>query len=80
MTPKTQKQQTQEIWQGMYGVPGTEDNGFLGAFKDLLSDYADFKNQTNKRINKLSTKLKVLIAFLIGSGVLGTGIWQLLVG
>ncbi len=75
MTPKTQKQLTQEIWQGMYGVDGTEDKGLIGDFKELRVDYGEFKKFTNGRLNKMSTRFKILVSFLIGSGVLGGSLW-----
>ncbi len=71
MKPKTQKQLTQEIWQGMYGIDGTEDKGFLGDFKELKEEVKEI----NGRVNKLSTRLKVLYAFLGGLGILGGGLW-----
>jgi len=58
---------TDSIYQGFYGIPGTEEKGLCGALKELLLDH-----------NKLKRNFWILISFLVGSGVLGTSIWALI--
>lgn len=67
MSGKTQKQLIQEVHQGMYGVPGTDDRGLMGDMRDMRG-----------RINGLGTshgRLKrnfwILVGILTGLGVLG---------
>ena len=53
----------------LLGVPGTDDRGLIGEVKNNSRD-----------ISKLKRNLFILIGTLVGSGVLGTGIWNLLNG
>jgi hypothetical protein len=64
---KEMHSKTDGIYQGLYGVPNTEDKGMCGAFKELKIDYYKFKQ-----------KVLVVFYFLVGSGVLGIGIWELI--
>ena len=64
--PAKQKDMIQEIWQALYGVPDTEDNGIYGDFKDA---YQVMRNNS-KRITKLEITLASLITLLVGAGVL----------
>jgi hypothetical protein len=57
---------TDKIYFGLYGVPGTEDKGMCGEFHDLKVDYYQFKQ-----------KAMTIFFFLLGSGALGVGVWQL---
>ena len=69
-----------QIHQGLYGVPGTDDKGFCGRVKDLEEDHDALKSKVENQRNRLST----LIGLLIGAGVLGgaagAGISQLIGG
>jgi hypothetical protein len=58
---------TDRIYYGLYGIPDTDDNGMCGEFKDLKEDYYKFKQ-----------KAITVFFYLLGSGVLGVGIWQLI--
>ena len=58
---------TDQIHQGLYGVPDTDDKGMCGQFQDLKKDYYTFK-----------ARAMIVFFFLLGSGVLGVGIWELL--
>lgn len=51
------------IYQGLYGIAGTEDNGFCGQFKDLKKDYYEFKR-----------KVIMVLCFVAGAGGLTTAI------
>ena len=53
----------------LLGIPGTGDKGLVG---EVINNRKD--------INKLKRNLFILIGTLVGSGVLGTGIWGLLNG
>ena len=64
--PAKQKDVIQEIWQALYGVPDTDDNGIYGDFKDA---YQVMRSNT-KRITKLEITMASLITLLIGAGVL----------
>ncbi len=56
-----------EIKTVLLGAEGEEDGGICGKVRYLVEDH-----------NKLKRNFYILIAALIGSGVLGTGIWELL--
>ena len=58
---------TEKIYQGLYGIPDTEEKGVCGEIKTLRTEH-----------NLLKRNFYVLISFLVGSGVLGGGIWALL--
>ena len=66
MTEKTQKQLIQETHQGMYGVPGTEDNGLVGDVKELVT----VVKKQNGRISRNSRIIFVIVGVLIGTGIL----------
>lgn len=76
MSDKTQKQIIQETHDDMVevktvllGVPNTDEKGLVGEVRDI---------KLNVRSNTKSIgKIKVILAVIIGSGALGTGIWQL---
>lgn len=76
MSDKTQKQMIQETHDDMVeiktvlvGIPNTGDKGLVGEVKDI---------KLNVRSNTRSIgRIKVILAAIIGSGALGTGIWQL---
>ncbi len=48
-----------EIWQGLYGIPETEEKGLCGELEKLIQD-----------LNRLSSNFRLLVGILIGSGVL----------
>ena len=54
----------------LLGIPDTDDRGLVGEVKAIKLNV----NNNNKAIGKL----KITLAALITSGVLGTGIWQLI--
>lgn len=56
-----------EMWTMLCGVKNTDDKGLVGDFNDVKSDYYRFKRV-----------VIAIFAFLVGSGILGVGIWKLL--
>ena len=64
--PTSQKDMIQEIWQALYGIPNTDDNGMYGDF----SKACDVMKNNSKRIMKLEITVASLITLLIGAGVL----------
>lgn len=70
MIEKTQKEMTKEIWQGLYGVPDTEDRGMFGDFKEMIKHI----QKQNGRIRKLEISVACIV--VIGGG--GYGIAQLI--
>lgn len=83
MAEKTQRQMIQETHQTviqlstvLLGVPDTEDTGLVGEVKAIKVDVRSL----NGRQRKLSKNFWILIGVLVGSGVLGSGIWSLLNG
>ena len=71
-----QKQLIQEIHETvtilktvLLGVPGTEDNGLVGKVDEVHRSHY-----------RLKRNFYILIGVLVGSGILGTGIWGLLNG
>ena len=60
----------------LLGVPGTADKGVVGEIKQIKLN----ANSLNNRHNKLSRTVYILIGVLIGSGILGGGIYTLLNG
>ena len=64
--PETQQEMIHEIWQGLYGVPNTEENGIMGDLKEVLAKVC----RNEKRITKLEITIASLIALLLGLGVL----------
>jgi len=52
------------IHQGLYGVPGTDDKGLCGEVKRLAEEQS-----------KLKRYFWTLVGVLVGSGVIGAGIW-----
>ena len=58
---------TNKIYTGLYGIPETDEKGMCGEFHDLRDDYYKFK-----------TRAMVIFFFLLGTGVLGTAIYQII--
>jgi len=67
MPEKTQKQLIQEVHQGIYGVPHTEERGVLGDIKDIKTAI----KEQNGRVRRNSKLIYVIIGVLMGTGVLG---------
>lgn len=57
----------------LLGTPDTEDTGLMGEVKNMQ----DAHNCLAKKHTKLSHNFWILVGILIGSGILGTGIWGL---
>jgi len=83
MPEKTQKQLIQEIHQTtiqlstvLLGVSNTEDTGLVGEVKDVKLNV----NGLSKSHIKLKRNFWILVASLVGSGILGSGIWGVLNG
>ena len=59
-----------QIYQGLYGIPHTEDKGICGDLKTLKKDYYEFKR-----------RVLVIFAFSAGGGgLLGAAILKLIGG
>lgn len=59
----------------LIGVPDTDDKGLVGTVKDNT----DNLDTTRKKVGKLEIRIWILIAFLIGSGVVsGAAAFQLM--
>jgi len=72
-TRKTQKELiedlkdlTQQLIQGIYGIPGTEEKGLLGDVKDLIQEV---KTQ-NSRVKKNEQMIVKIWGVLIGAGTI----------
>ena len=63
---KELQSKTDQIYYGLYGMPGTDEKGICGDVKDLTADYYKFKQRA-----------MTVFFFLLGSGALGFGIWEL---
>jgi len=63
---KTQKAMIQEIWQGVYGVPNTDDKGMCGDIKLMLKK----NGEQDKRITKIEVFVATLSGLLVGTGIL----------
>jgi hypothetical protein len=55
------------IYQGLFGVPGTESKGICGECND-----------TRDKVNILTRNFWILVALLAGLGLLGAGTWGLI--
>ena len=69
MADKTQKELTQELHQGMYGIASTEDKGLIGDMKFLTK----LVLKQNERVRKNSRLIYIMYGILAASG-LGFGI------
>ena len=58
MPDKTQKEMIQEIHQGMFGVPDTEDTGLVGQVKKI-----------NGRVSRNSKLIFLIIGALSATGI-----------
>ena len=58
---------TDKIYQGLYGVPGTDDKGMCGQLKAVEEGHAT-----------LNRNFWVLVALLVGLGIIGGGVWGLI--
>lgn len=70
MAEPTLKKLINEIWQGLYGVPNTDDKGVYGDIKEIKAEI----KQQNGKVRKLTRNFWILIGFLVGSGILAGGI------
>lgn len=83
MTEKTTKKLVEELHISWFGVEGTEDKGMIEYVKETREEVQEFRaevkdeiNSVNKRHNKLSNKVWMIIGVLSVSGS-GAGIWKL---
>ncbi len=58
MANKTQREMIQEIHQGLFGIPNTEDNGLVGQVKKI-----------NGRVSRNSKFIYLIIGALSASGI-----------
>ena len=79
MPPKPQGQLIREIWQGVYGIPGTQEKGLAGDVKEIKDHLSEQNSKINKNTNKIHYIIGVLASLGILSG-LGWGIIQLVGG
>jgi len=80
MTPKSPEEILQEtynkvsqIWDALCGVPGTSDKGLLGRFETHCEEDAEFR----KEYYKFRRQCLAVFFFLLGTGALGIGVWQI---
>jgi hypothetical protein len=57
------------IYQGLYGISGTKENGLCGKFERLQSDYYRFKRQ-----------ITMILCISAGSGTLAASLMKILGG
>jgi len=83
MTQKTNRQILDEIYTTvteirvtLFGVNNSSDKGLIGDVQDNTYKIEEM----GKSHRSLSKRFAILIAFLIGSGVLGAGIWGIFNG
>lgn len=69
MPPKTQKAMIQEIWQGMYGIPDTDENGLVGSF-----------NEVRRMVIQNRIAIVSLISILVGLGIIDASMTHILIG
>ncbi len=74
MAGRTQKELVQEIHTVLLGVPGTENGGLVQEVKDVKTDVKEL----GKSHGKLKRNFWILVGALIGSGAIGSGIYNLL--
>lgn len=74
MNPKTTDEKIDEIhdkvnqiWQGLYGIPGTSDEGMCKDYKTTKDDYYKFKGLVIR-----------VFSFIVGAGILSGGIIELI--
>lgn len=67
MPDKTEKELIQELHQGVYGIPGTEEKGLIGDVKDLIGVI----QIQNGRIGKNEQHISRIWGILIGVGAVG---------
>jgi len=70
----TPNEMIKQIYTVLLGVPNTEEKGLVWDVKQL----AENLNDLNNRHNTLNRKFWMLVAGLIGSGVLGANLFGLL--
>ena len=65
-----------ELQTVLLGIPETADEGLIGDVRDIKLNV----NDLHSKYRKLSNRLWILIGILVGSGAIGTGIYNLLGG
>ena len=70
MNGKTQEQLIWEVHQGMFGVEGSDDKGFVGDVKEIKKDVKD----QNGRIARVEGKIKYIYGLIAGAALAGGGI------
>lgn len=80
MAEKTQKELLQEVHQGVYGVPDTDEKGLVGKMDDIVTEM----RRMNGRVSRNSRLVYVILGVLITLGTIGglevTDIIQLIGG
>jgi len=67
MTMKTSEQLIQELHQGIYGIPNTDEKGLCGDVKELIQ----IVKLQNFRIRKTEKRIAYIWGILVGVGVIG---------
>jgi len=82
MPEKSQKEMVQEIWQGLYGVAGNNDeNGLVGDFKAFKEQFCKQCESTDKKFLKTWIAIGVILLILTGAGIADwAGIIQIIGG
>lgn len=83
MVDKTQREMIHEIHKAtiqlntvLLGVAGTENGGLVQEVKDVKTDVKEL----GKSHGKLKRNFWILVGALLGSGAIGTGVYNLLGG
>ena len=66
---KTNRELILELHQGVYGVPGTNEQGLCGDMRDLVKEV----RTQNSRVRIVERRVAWLRGVLIGAGALGGG-------
>lgn len=61
-----------QIWGALCGVPGTSDKGLLGKFEEHCKSDSEFRAE----FYKFRRQCLAVFFFLLGTGALGVGVWQ----
>ena len=71
MAIRTNKELLLELYQGLYGIPDTEEKGLCGDVKELVREV----KLQNTRIRKSEKRIAYIWGILIGLGIAGgTGV------
>ena len=73
MGEKTQGEKINEIWQGLFGVPESDDRDLVGDVKDLTKHV----KKQNGRISKNTIAIVSLVSTLVAMGILDATVFNI---